>query len=109
VGVRLKEGRGGVEGGGDRHSFASFSKNRKHLVFSTPCAGRQRWQEVARKGGGEEENGGLLTACMRPECGRAMAVDAGREHWQRRAKRAVASPAAPFPASAERAILPLRG
>jgi hypothetical protein len=38
-----------------------------------------------------------------------MAVDAGRAHWQRRAKRAAASAAAPCPASAERALLPLLG
>jgi hypothetical protein len=57
-----------------------------------------------------EKNGGLLTAGMRPERpGRAMAVDAGRAHWQRRAKRAAASAAAPCPASAERALLPLSG
>ena len=43
---------------------------------------------------------------MRPERpGRAMAVDAGRAHWQRRAKRAAASAAAPCPASAERALI----
>ena len=51
-----------------------------------------------------------MTAGMRPERpGRAMAVDAGRAHWQRRAKRAAASAAAPCPASAERALLPLLG
>jgi hypothetical protein len=47
---------------------------------------------------------------MRPERpGRVMAVDAGRAHWQRRAKRAAALAAAPCPASAERALLPLLG
>jgi hypothetical protein len=38
-----------------------------------------------------------------------MAVVVGGEHWQSRAKRAAASAAAPCPASADRALLPLCG
>jgi hypothetical protein len=45
----------------------------------------------------------------RPERGRARAVVGGGEHWQSRAKRAAASSAAPCPASADRALLPLCG
>jgi hypothetical protein len=49
-------------------------------------------------------------AAQRPQkalSGRAMAVVVGGEHWQSRAKRAAASAAAPCPASADRALLPL--
>jgi hypothetical protein len=38
-----------------------------------------------------------------------MAVVVGGEHWQSRAKRAAATAAAPCPASADRALLPLCG
>jgi hypothetical protein len=39
----------------------------------------------------------------------AVVVVAGGEHWQSRAKRAAATAAAPCPASADRALLPLCG
>jgi hypothetical protein len=42
-----------------------------------------------------------------PARGRAMAAEAGREHWQSRSKRAAAPAAAPCPASPDRVLLEL--
>ena len=68
-------------------------------------------REVFNRRAQKRKEGGLWTAYSRgqAERGCAMAVVVGGGHWQSRAKRAAASAAAPCPASAERALLPLCG